>query len=75
MVCGGLWWIAVVCLLVIPLCCACGCGGQESEPDGRSHLPNCDTQERTNCCTTGETTSGELLTGLLTLSKEGHSKH
>ena len=33
----------------------------------------------TNCCTTvqgtGETTSGVLLTGLVTISKEGHSKH
>ena len=55
------------------------CGGQESEPDGRTHLQNCDTQERTNCCTTvqgtSETTSGVLLTSLVTLSKEGHSKH
>ena len=43
------------------------CGGQESEPDSRTHLQNCDTQERTNCCTTvqstSETTSGVLLTG------------
>ena len=55
------------------------CGGQESEPDGRTHLQNCDTQERTNCCTTvqstSETTSGVLLTSLVTLSKEGHSKY
>ena len=41
------------------------CGGQESEPDGRTHLQNCDTQEHTNCCTTvqlqgtGETTCGD----------------
>ena len=34
------------------------CGGQESEPDGRTHLQNCDTQnERTNCCTTVQSTS------------------
>ena len=43
------------------------------------HIQNCDTQEHTNCCTTvqgtGETTSGVLLTGLFTISKEGHSKH
>ena len=55
------------------------CGGQESEPDGRTHLQNCDTQKRTNSCTTvqstSETTSGVLLTSLVTLSKEGHSKH
>ena len=44
------------------------CGGQESEPEAR-----------TNCCTTvkgsGETISGVLLTDLVTLSKEGYSKH
>ena len=43
------------------------------------HIYRTDTQEHTNCCTTvqgtGETTSGVLLTGLVTLSKEGHSKH
>ena len=42
-------------------------------------LQNCDTQEHTNYCTTvqgtDDTTSGVLLTGLVTLSKEGHSKH
>ena len=45
------------------------CGGQESEPGGRTHLQNCDTHERTNCCTTvqisSETTSGVLLTSLV----------
>ena len=55
------------------------CGSEESEPDGRTHLQNCDTQEHTNCCTsvqgTVEITSGVLLTGLVTISKEGHSKH
>ena len=44
-------------------------GGQESEADGRTHLQNCETQDRTNCCTTvqstSETTSGVLLTGLV----------
>ena len=44
------------------------CGGQESKPDGRTHLQNCDAQERTNCRTTvqgtGETTLGVLLTSL-----------
>ena len=46
---------------------------------GHIDLQNCDTQERTNCCTTvqstSETTSGVLLTSLVTLSQEGHSKH
>ena len=57
----------------------CAVAVNKAIQNGRTNLQNCDTQERTNCCTTvqktGEITFGVLLTRLVTLSKEWQSKY